>query len=201
MIDFFNQAVEFVLGAANVRDLPSGQLPEICFIGRSNVGKSSLLNALFNNKKLARTSKTPGCTQQLNIFKVADRFIIVDVPGYGYAQAAKRKVLQWNQLILAYLSSRPQLYRVYLLIDSKVGIKDSDKEIIEFLANYGTSCQLILTKADKVGRENLKTRIDELTQYIKKQPNVMQDIIYCSAANKDVELVRNGINELISNIL
>jgi GTP-binding protein len=125
-------------------------LPEIAFAGRSNVGKSSLVNALTGRKTLARTSHTPGRTRQLNFFDLGGRLILVDLPGYGYARASKTDIAQWSALARQYLRGRPELRRVCLLIDARHGTKDSDREIMAELDKAAVSYQAVLTKADKV---------------------------------------------------
>ncbi len=146
----FRNKTEFVLGVAKLEQLPLSNLPEIAFAGRSNVGKSSIINALTGQKGLAKTSNTPGRTQQLNFFKLADKIHIVDLPGYGYAQAPEAQVKQWQKVISAYLQGRVNLKRVFLLIDSRHGIKKVDEEVMEMLDKAAVTYQLVLTKADKI---------------------------------------------------
>lgn len=200
-INLFAQNAQFIIGAVKVSDLPETTHPEICFIGRSNAGKSSLINAIFNNSKLARVSRTPGCTQQLNFFKISNYFILVDVPGYGYAKASKRKISHWNRLIFDYLRGRPQLYRVYLLADSKVGLKESDIEVIKFLEDYGISCQIIFTKMDNITEKELQKQIENAQKIIKKYINCMPQIIACSALkDKNLQTLRDEITSLIFSV-
>ena len=129
----FKEPVSFVLSVANLSQLPTTDIGEVAFSGRSNVGKSSIINALFGQKKLAKTSNTPGRTQQLNYFNLNDKIHIVDLPGYGYAEAPESQVRQWQNLIFDYLRGRVHLKRVFLLIDSRHGLKKVDKEIMEML--------------------------------------------------------------------
>src|SRR3954466_11373552 len=146
----FARPFVFVKGCVRIADLPPTDRTEIAFAGRSNVGKSSLINALTNTKDLARTSNTPGRTQELNIFESADAPLrIVDMPGYGFAQAPKPKVEAWTRLIHAYLTGRPNLRRVYTLIDGRHGPKASDLTVMNQLDKQAVSYQLVLTKADK----------------------------------------------------
>ena len=144
-------ACTFVLGVASLNQLPpDDQMEEIAFAGRSNVGKSSLINALTGRKGLAKTSNTPGRTQQLNYFNLADKLFLVDLPGYGFAKAPENLVKQWQKMIFAYLQGRVNLKRVFLLIDSRHGIKKVDREIMEMLDKAAVTYQIILTKSDKI---------------------------------------------------
>jgi GTP-binding protein len=145
----FSRPCTFLLGAAGLDQLPETDLPEICFAGRSNVGKSSLINALTGRNGLARTSDTPGRTQELNFFALDDRLMVCDLPGYGFARAPKDRVAQWTRLVKAYLRGRPTLRRVLLLVDSRHGIKDNDREIMTMLDEAAVNFQVVLTKADK----------------------------------------------------
>ncbi len=155
-MDLFKQPCEFMWGSATADQLPPATLPEVAFAGRSNVGKSSLLNALTKRKSLARTSKTPGCTQQVNFFKLADSIILADIPGYGYARASKKDVANWHALIHDYLLGRPNLRRVFLLIDSRHGYKSNDREIMAELDEAAVSYQIVLTKIDKASDKERK---------------------------------------------
>lgn len=194
----FAKPIKFVIGAVKVADLPSSSINEVCFVGRSNVGKSSLINALTNNNKVARTSKTPGCTQQINFFDIGTAFHLVDLPGYGYAKASKNKIKNWNQLILDYLRGRQQLVRVYILIDAKVGATRADLEIIKYLESYGIPCQFIMTKTDKVNREQADAQIKALNEIILKYANCLQEILVCSSAKKfGIEEVRENIVDVV----
>ena len=145
----FAQESTFLLGVARLEQLPEDRLPEVAFAGRSNVGKSSLLNALTGRKALARTSNTPGRTQQLNFFEVAGRLMLVDMPGYGYAKAPKPVIDAWTRLIKDYLRGRVGLRRLYLLIDARHGVKPIDRDIMDLLESSAVVFQVILTKADK----------------------------------------------------
>ncbi|MFN3233448.1 MAG: ribosome biogenesis GTP-binding protein YihA/YsxC [Alphaproteobacteria bacterium] len=151
---FFARECEFMLGVAELGQLPTADVPEIAFAGRSNVGKSSLLNALTGRKDLARTSNTPGRTQQLNFFKIEHpeqgTLYLVDLPGYGYARVSKSQVAEWTELLKTYLRGRPTLRRAIMLIDARHGIKDTDREIMGMLDEAAVSYQAVLTKADKV---------------------------------------------------
>ena len=146
----FSQTCTFMIGAADMRDLPKSKQTEVAFAGRSNVGKSSLINALINQKNLARTSKTPGRTQQVNFFNLGNRITMADLPGYGYARAPHETVRQWTNLVGKYLKMRVQLRRTCLLIDGRHGIKKSDREVMDMLDRNAVSYQVILTKCDKI---------------------------------------------------
>jgi len=148
---------QFVKGVVGLEHLPPMDAAEIAFAGRSNVGKSSLINALTNNGKLARTSNTPGRTQELNYFSSSNRaFYIVDMPGYGYAEAPKAKVAAWTRLIKDYLRGRTSLRRVFVLIDSRHGIKPVDDDILDLLDETAVSYQAVLTKTDKLTKAELE---------------------------------------------
>jgi GTP-binding protein len=149
----FAQDCRFVWGVADEGALPPAGLPEVAFAGRSNVGKSSLVNALTGRKTLANVSRTPGRTQQLNFFDLGGRLLLVDLPGYGYAKVAKRKVAAWSGLIQRYLKGRPELARVLVLIDARHGLKDVDLETMRGLDEAAVSYQVVLTKADLVRPE------------------------------------------------
>lgn len=146
----FAQECRFVLGVAKEAQLPPPGRPEIAFAGRSNVGKSSLLNALAGRKGLARVSGTPGATRQLNFFDLAGRAYLVDLPGYGFARAGKGDIAEWNALIRAYLRGRANLRRLCLLVDSRRGIGEVDRKIMALLDEAAQSYQLVLTKTDKL---------------------------------------------------
>jgi GTP-binding protein len=140
----------FVAGAASFDSLPEVALPEIAFAGRSNVGKSSLVNALTGRRTLARVSSKPGHTRQINFFNLADRLFLVDLPGYGFAQVSKSMKETWQDLASAYLRGRPTLKRVCLLIDARHGVKDADRETMKNLDSAAVSYQLVLTKTDQL---------------------------------------------------
>lgn len=150
----FAKPCVFMLSVADLYQLPADDKTEIAFAGRSNVGKSSLINALFKQKNLAKTSATPGRTQQLNYFNFADLFYVVDLPGYGFAKAPGAQVKKWQDMLKNYLKGRASLRRVFLLIDAKVGFKSADKEIMDLLDASAVNYQIVLTKADKIkGKE------------------------------------------------
>jgi GTP-binding protein len=141
---------DFIWGATSAENLPPEKLNEIAFVGRSNAGKSSLVNALTGRKALARVSQTPGATRQINFFNLADRLMLVDLPGYGFAKRSKSESDQWQEMIFAYLRRRAKLRRVALLIDGRRGVMDSDRQVMELLDRAAVSYGLVLTKADEV---------------------------------------------------
>src|SRR5262252_8519350 len=170
----------FVSAAGSVASLPAMRGNEIAFVGRSNVGKSSLINALTNRNGLARTSRTPGRTQELIFFAADDRLILVDMPGYGYAAAPKAKVAAWTELIHAYLRGRANLARVYVLLDARHGLKPPDETILASLDDAAVSYQIVLTKADQV-RGTLGATIADVGAAIGRRPAAFPDIIATSA--------------------
>jgi GTP-binding protein len=146
----FAQECEFLRGAASLADIPEPGLPEVAFVGRSNVGKSSLVNALTGRKTLARVSNTPGRTREINFFRLGARLMLADLPGYGYARVSKADSARWTELIFAYLRGRPNLRRAVLLIDSRRGTLSNDIEVMDLLDRAAVSYQLVLTKTDKL---------------------------------------------------
>jgi len=155
----FAQECRFLLGVADLAQLPPGDLPEVAFCGRSNVGKSSLVNALTGRKTLARTSNTPGRTQQINLFALGptgdERLRLADLPGHGFARAPKDQVNAWTRLVNAYLRGRAPLRRVLLLVDARHGVKAVDREVMTLLDQAAVNYQVVLTKADKLGQKAL----------------------------------------------
>jgi GTP-binding protein len=161
---------DFMLGVAALSQLPDSHVSEIAFAGRSNVGKSSLVNALTGRKTLARTSNTPGRTQELNYFNLGSKLYMVDMPGYGYAKVSKEKSQNWTKLIFSYLRGRPTLRCVFILIDGRHGLKDVDRELMDMLDKSGVSCRIVLTKSDKVKKQDLEKIISETETALKKHP-------------------------------
>lgn len=190
----FSGDCEFIVGAVKVADFPLLDIPEVAFIGRSNVGKSSLINALFNRKSMARVSNTPGRTRQVNFFLVRKVLHLVDLPGYGYAEASKKTVSGWNRLILDYLKGRRQLKKIFMLIDARHGFKPNDIEMLEFLGDFGVLVQVILTKSDKVPVKELDAISEKMRSEIKKHAVCFDVILNTSSVNKEgVDDVRDQI--------
>ena len=151
----FAQSCDFAFAAGSQASMPPASLPEVAFAGRSNVGKSSLLNALTGRNALARVSRTPGRTKEINFFDLGGKLFLVDLPGYGYAKVSHRQSETWNKLIRSYLRGRPTLKRVCVLVDARHGLKESDKAVMDLLDGAAMSYQIVLTKADEASREEL----------------------------------------------
>ncbi|MFZ0777771.1 MAG: ribosome biogenesis GTP-binding protein YihA/YsxC [Xanthobacteraceae bacterium] len=171
----------FTSAASSVDSLPRMAGPELAFAGRSNVGKSSLINGLTGRRALARTSNTPGRTQELIFFGGPHRLVLVDMPGYGYAAAAKTKIAAWTSLITNYLHGRATLARVYLLVDARHGLKDIDKAILDTLGEAAVSHQIILTKCDQIGVSELTEQMAAVAAAIRKRPAAFPDLLATSA--------------------
>jgi len=181
----FAQQCDFVLGATTMDQVPETVLPEIAFAGRSNVGKSSLINALTGRKTLARTSNTPGRTRQVNFFDLGAQLMLADLPGYGYAKAPKAEIRQWTGLIDDYLKGRAGLRRACLLIDARHGLKATDREVMKALDTAAVVYQVVLTKCDKLKEAALKARIEEVLGELAKHPAAHPDVIATSARKGD----------------
>ncbi len=190
----------FITGAADPGGLPPLGSPEIAFAGRSNVGKSSLINAVAGRKALARVSNTPGRTQQINFFAVDDHMIVVDLPGYGYAAAPKDTVAGWTELIRLYLKGRVTLRHVLLLIDGRHGVKPNDHEIMEMLDRAAVPYQIVLTKADKVGvAEMERTRVATEAALRKHPAARTAALVTSSEKGEGIEALRELIAELVKH--
>lgn len=177
----FARECSFVAAATEVGNLPEAKLPEIAFAGRSNVGKSSLLNALVGHKALARVSNTPGRTQQVNFFDLGGRLMLVDLPGYGYAKAPQSSVAGWTRLIEGYLRGRAPLKRAMLLIDARHGLKDSDRAAMKMMDASAVTYQLVLTKIDLVKGAALEAVRQAVAEEARRHPAAHPDIMCVSA--------------------
>lgn len=180
----FARSVDFVKSVVAMDGLPFDDLPEVCFAGRSNVGKSSLINALTGQNGLARASNTPGRTRELNFFNADGRLHLVDLPGYGYARASKVDIAKWTKLTRRYLAGRAPLRRIFLLIDSRHGVKDSDLEIMSMLDETAVTYQLVLTKVDKLKKGDLDKVMARSLKSIAKRPAAFPIIIPTSSVKK-----------------
>lgn len=190
----FAQSCLFQGAATRVSNLPIESLSEVAFAGRSNVGKSSLINALVNQKKLARVSNTPGRTQEINFFNLGHKGVLVDLPGYGYAQVSKEKRVAWGDFIFTFLKGRSVLKRVYVLIDSRHGLKPTDKDLFKALDQSAVSYQVVLTKADKLNTTEKNSIVSSIRQDTKEFIAVYPEIILTSSEQGD------GISELRAEI-
>jgi len=190
----FAQPAEFVTGVVRVEGLPPGDRPEFAFAGRSNVGKSSLINALTNRRDLARTSNTPGRTQEINFFRLPAReaagIYLVDLPGYGYARESKSKVRAWTALIARYLAGRATLARVFVLIDARHGVKASDEEVFALLDTAAVSYQVVLTKSDKPSRAALAAVIAQTEKTMRGHVAAFPQVLVTSSK------ARSGLDDL-----
>ena len=190
----FARPSSFVMGAAEIEQLPDTSLPEVTFAGRSNVGKSSLINAVVGRKDLARASNEPGRTREVNLFDVDGRLRLADLPGYGFAKAAKTTARKFQNLGRAYLRGRPNLMRAYLLIDSRHGLKPPDLEAMDALDQAAVSYQVVLTKGDKIKPGELAEVLARTNQAIAKRPAAFPQALATSAAKG------TGIPELRAGI-
>lgn len=177
----FAGPVDFLKGVVALDGLPPADRMEVCFAGRSNVGKSSLINALTGRKALARASNTPGRTQEINYFTAGPALYLVDLPGYGFAEAPKPVVAKWQALLRAYLAGRPTLRRAFLLIDHRHGIKPPDAEIMGLLDRAAVPFQTVLTKADKVKAADRDTVLAQVRAGLARHPAAFPELIVTSA--------------------
>jgi GTP-binding protein len=177
----FRVPAEFVKGVVAMSGLPPADRVEVCFAGRSNVGKSSLINALTARRSLARASNTPGRTQELNFFALSDSHYLVDLPGYGFANAPKEVVAKWQALLRAYLGGRTTLRRAFVLIDARHGAKQVDEEIFTLLDKAAVPFQVVLTKADKIRESEVETVLDQVRDTARKHPAAYPELVVTSS--------------------
>lgn len=198
MAGLFDRDCVFVAGSTAESNWPKAFLPEVVFIGRSNVGKSSLLNALVKRKSLARTSSKPGHTRQFNFFRLDEKLHLVDVPGYGYARISKDEQYNWKKHLQAYVTKRRTLKRVYLLIDSRHPPKESDKELIIWLNAVGISTCIVLTKADKAKKSALTEHVEQVNEIIANHGILYPEAIITSADKKEgIDALRHNIKDVM----
>jgi GTP-binding protein len=177
----FAGPIEFELGVVDMARLPSATVPEVAFAGRSNVGKSSLINTVTGRNKLARASTEPGRTRELNFFRVGEQLRLVDMPGYGYAKAGRADIARWTTLVRDYLRGRAALKRVVLLIDARHGLKPHDKEVMDTLDTAAVNYQIVLTKADKLKPTEAEAIAEATRAEIRKRPAAHPEVIVTSA--------------------
>ena len=192
---------EFVWGATSAGNLPPERLNEVAFVGRSNAGKSSLINALTGRKSLARVSQTPGATRQINFFNLADRLMLVDLPGYGFAKRSKTEAAQWQEMIFSYLGRRAGLRRVALLIDARRGVMDSDLEVMTLLDRTAVSYGLVLTKADALAPGARETVLAAAAAEAARHTAALAEVRLTSAASGEgIAAFRTHIAALADSI-
>ncbi len=193
----FSDSVEFLAGAVAPGGFPPPDRTEVCLAGRSNVGKSSLINALTFRKSLARISRTPGRTREINFFSLGSRHYLVDVPGYGYAKAPRHMVRAWQALLGSYLAGRPSLRRVFLLVDARHGPKPVDIEVMDLLDRAAVTFQVVLTKADKAGTRLVEDTAKATARELARHPAAFPEFLPTSAATGEgVDALRGVIASL-----
>ena len=194
----FYQQAEYYTAAADISQFPEVNLPEVCFAGRSNVGKSSLINSICSKRSLARTSNTPGRTQLIHFYNIQNKLFLSDLPGYGYAKAPKSKIFNWTRLMEGYFKKRSNLSRVFILIDARRGVKESDHELMNLLNIIAVNFQCILTKIDKISSTALKevtvSTLSQTEKYAASFPEILQ-----SSSNKKIGI--DKIHECLNLIL
>lgn len=194
----FAGPVEFVKGVVAMPGLPPADRLEFCFAGRSNVGKSSLINALTGRKNLARASNTPGRTQEINFFALGEARYMVDLPGYGYAEAPVAIVAKWQALLKQYLQGRQTLRRAFVLIDTRHGVKEVDEEILKLLDRSAVTFQVVMTKADKVNRATREANIAQVMAALQKHPAAYPEIVVTSSEKGEgIETLRALVATLV----
>ena len=181
----FAKGSEFLKGVVAMDGMPPDDRIEVCFAGRSNVGKSTLINALTGRKALARASNTPGRTQEINFFTTADSHYLVDLPGYGFAKAPVKTVEKWQRLLKAYLAGRATLRRAFVLIDARHGIKSVDQDILKLLDTSAVAFQVVLTKADKVKAKDRDAVLAQVRAALQSHPAAFPEIVVTSSETGD----------------
>ena len=194
----FSKETSFVKGVVDMPGLPDPDKIEVCFSGRSNVGKSSLINALTGRKGLARASNTPGRTQEINFFSIPDNHYLVDLPGYGYANAPVKVVEKWQNLLKRYLAGRQSLRRAFVLVDGRHGVKKVDTEIMSMLDNSAVTFQVVLTKLDKVKEKDRENILEQVRTGLQKHPAAFPEIILTSSEKGlGIQTLRSVIATLV----
>jgi GTP-binding protein len=189
---------EFLKGVVAMDGLPPADRLEVCFAGRSNVGKSTLINALTGRKSLARASNTPGRTQEINFFTTTNGPFLVDLPGYGYANAPVAVVAKWQRLLKAYLSGRQTLRRAFVLVDARHGVKPVDEEIFGLLDRAALTFQVVLTKTDKIKTKDLEPMLDKVRASLTKHPAAFPEMVMTSSEKGEgIETLRSIIADLV----
>lgn len=190
----FAGQTDFLKGVVAMNGLPAADRPEICFAGRSNVGKSSLINALTGRKGLARASNTPGRTQEINYFTLGESHYLVDLPGYGFANAPLPVVEKWQRLLKSYLRGRATLRRAFVLVDARHGIKPVDEEIMTLLSTSAVTFQVVLTKIDKLKKDDLEKVLSQVRGRLVKFPAAFPELMLTSSEKGDgIEILRAAI--------
>ena len=194
----FAKEISFVKGVVDMQGLPNPDKIEVCFSGRSNVGKSSLINALTGRKGLARASNTPGRTQEINFFSIPENHYLVDLPGYGYANAPIQVVDKWQNLLKQYLAGRQSLRRAFVLVDGRHGVKKVDTEIMSMLDSSAVTFQVVLTKLDKIKEKDRENILDQVRTSLQKHPAAFPEIILTSSEKGwGIQTVRSVIAKLV----
>ena len=194
----FSKETSFVKGVVDMQGLPNPDKIEVCFSGRSNVGKSSLINALTGRKGLARASNTPGRTQEINFFSIPENHYLVDLPGYGYAKAPVKVVEQWQNLLKQYLAGRQSLRRAFVLVDGRHGVKKVDTEIMSMLDSSAVTFQVVLTKLDKVQEKDRENILDQVRSNLQKHPAAFPEIILTSSEKGwGIQTLRSVVAKLV----
>jgi len=194
----FSKETSFVKGVVDMKGLPNPDKIEVCFSGRSNVGKSSLINALTGRKGLARASNTPGRTQEINFFSIPENHYLVDLPGYGYANAPIKVVEKWQNLLKEYLAGRQSLRRAFVLVDGRHGVKKVDTEIMSMLDSSAVTFQVILTKLDKIKEKDRDSILDQVRTSLQKHPAAFPEIILTSSEKGwGIQTLRSVIAKLV----